>query len=72
MDKPTYTFEINHKLTDLKIIEIDHSQRMADINRTNNNLNLPGRKINNKKPSAEGGWLFISDKNIIRFVIYRD
>jgi len=37
---PTYTFEINHKLTDLKIIEIDHSQRMADINRTNNKLEL--------------------------------
>jgi hypothetical protein len=37
---PTYTFEINHRLTDLKIIEIDPSQRMADINRTNNKLEL--------------------------------
>jgi hypothetical protein len=37
---PTYTFEINHRLTDLKIIEIDPSQRMADISRTNNKLEL--------------------------------
>jgi len=37
---PTYTFEVNHRLTDLKIIEIDPSQRMADINRTNNKLEL--------------------------------
>lgn len=37
---PFYTFEIKHKLTDLKIIEIDPTQRMADINRTNNKLEL--------------------------------
>lgn len=37
---PTYTFEINHRLTDLKIIEIDPSQRMADLNRKNNKLEL--------------------------------
>jgi Peptidase family M1 domain len=37
---PTYTFEINHRLTDLKLIEIDPSQRMADVNRTNNKLVL--------------------------------
>jgi Peptidase family M1 domain len=37
---PVYEFEINHRLTDLKIIEIDPSQRMADINRNNNRLEL--------------------------------
>lgn len=37
---PDYEFEINHRLTDLKIIEIDPSQRMADINRLNNRLEL--------------------------------
>ncbi|MBS1600294.1 MAG: M1 family metallopeptidase [Bacteroidetes bacterium] len=37
---PLYTFEINHHLTDLKVIEIDPSQRMADVNRTNNKLEL--------------------------------
>ena len=37
---PTYTFEINRRLTDLKIIEIDPTQRMADINRSNNKLEL--------------------------------
>jgi hypothetical protein len=37
---PTYTFEVNHRLTDLKIIEIDPSERMADIDRKNNKLEL--------------------------------
>ena len=37
---PTYTFEINHRLTDLKIVEIDPSQRMADVDRNNNKLEL--------------------------------
>ena len=37
---PTYTFEVNHRLTDLKVVEIDPSQRMADIDRRNNKLEL--------------------------------
>ena len=37
---PLYTFELNRKLTDLKVIEIDPSQRMADIDRKNNKLEL--------------------------------
>ncbi len=37
---PDYEFEINHRLTDLKIIEIDPSHRMADIDRANNRLEL--------------------------------
>jgi len=37
---PTYTFEINRPLTDLKGVEIDPSQRMADIDRKNNKLDL--------------------------------
>jgi len=37
---PTYTFELNHHLTDLKIVEIDPSQRMADVDRKNNKLEL--------------------------------
>jgi len=35
-----YTFEVNKKLTDLKVLEIDASQRMADIDRRNNRLEL--------------------------------
>ena len=37
---PTYTFEISHRLTDCKLIEIDPTQRMADVNRKNNRLEL--------------------------------
>jgi len=37
---PVYTFEVNRKLTDLKVLEIDPSQRMADIDRKNNRLEL--------------------------------
>jgi hypothetical protein len=37
---PSYEFEINHKLTDLKLVEIDASHRMADVNRNNNKLEL--------------------------------
>jgi hypothetical protein len=38
--EPTYTFVLNHKLTDLKIVEIDPTQRMADVNRKNNKLEI--------------------------------
>lgn len=38
---PTYTFEIDRKLTDLKIITIDPSHRMADIEKKNNKIELP-------------------------------
>jgi Peptidase family M1 domain len=37
---PMYTFEINHRLTDVKTVEIDPSQRMADVDRNNNKLEL--------------------------------
>lgn len=37
---PSYEFEINHKLTDLIVVEIDASHRMADVNRNNNKLEL--------------------------------
>jgi aminopeptidase N len=37
---PTYEFDINHRLTDLRIIEIDASHRMADVNRNNNRLEI--------------------------------
>ncbi len=33
MDQSDYEFEVNHRLTDLKLIEIDASHRMADVNR---------------------------------------
>ncbi|MDP9231088.1 MAG: M1 family metallopeptidase, partial [Bacteroidota bacterium] len=36
----TYIIETNHKLTDLTTVEIDPSQRMADIERRNNKLEL--------------------------------
>lgn len=38
---PTYTFEIDKPITSLKIIEIDPTQRMADIERGNNKLDIP-------------------------------
>ncbi len=37
---PTYIIETKRKLTDLKIAEIDPSQRMADTDRKNNKLEL--------------------------------
>lgn len=33
---PTYTVQVNRKVADIKSIEIDPSQRLADINRKNN------------------------------------
>jgi hypothetical protein len=36
----TYTFDITRRLTDLKTIDIDPTQRMADLNRKNNKLEL--------------------------------
>ncbi len=38
---PQYTFEIDRRLIDLKIIEIDPSMRLADIDRKNNKLDIP-------------------------------
>ncbi len=37
---PTYVVEFKHRLTDLKTAEIDPTQRMADIDRNNNLLEL--------------------------------
>ncbi len=37
---PTYVIETSHKLTDIIIVEIDPSRRMADIERKNNKLEL--------------------------------
>jgi hypothetical protein len=36
----TYTIETDHKLTDIVVAEIDPSQRLADIDRKNNRLEL--------------------------------
>ena len=38
---PTYTFEVNRKLIDIHSVEIDPSQRMADVERKNNKLEIP-------------------------------
>ena len=35
-----YTLECNRKLADIRSIEIDPTQRMADVNRSNNKLTL--------------------------------
>jgi len=37
---PTYEIETDRKLTDITTVEIDPSQRMADIERKNNKLEL--------------------------------
>ena len=39
--QPTYTFQTTKPITALKTIEIDPSQRMPDINRSNNKLEIP-------------------------------
>ena len=38
---PEYVFETKRSIKDLKSIEIDPSQRLADVNRTNNRLVIP-------------------------------
>ena len=38
---PTYTIEIPRKLSEMKTLEIDPSQRMADTERRNNKLEIP-------------------------------
>ena len=38
---PDYSFAISKGIADIKSVEIDPSQRMADINRTNNKLVIP-------------------------------
>jgi hypothetical protein len=37
---PTYVVETKHKITDIKQVVIDPSERMADVNRRNNTLQL--------------------------------
>ena len=37
---PTYIVEVKHRLTDIKVVDIDPSKRMADIDRKNNLLEL--------------------------------
>ena len=39
---PTYTIELNHKLTEFKSVEIEPTKRIADVNRENNRLELNG------------------------------
>lgn len=39
---PEYVFEIDRKLFDIRALEIDPSQRMADLERRNNRLEIPG------------------------------
>ena len=38
---PTYTVSVNKKLATMKTLEIDPSQRMADVERRNNKLEIP-------------------------------
>ena len=38
---PEYSFTISKSVTDIKSIEIDPSQRMADVNRVNNKIVVP-------------------------------
>jgi hypothetical protein len=40
---PTYTVKINKKLSDIESLEIDPSQRMADIDRKNNKVVMADR-----------------------------
>ena len=38
---PEYVFEIDKKIATIKVVEIDPSQRMADLERRNNRLEIP-------------------------------
>jgi hypothetical protein len=38
---PEYVFTIDRRIRDMKSIEIDPSQRMADVERGNNRLDIP-------------------------------
>jgi hypothetical protein len=38
---PTYTIEVNKRISAIKVVEIDASQRMADVERKNNRLEIP-------------------------------
>ncbi len=38
---PEYVFEIDKKIANIKVIEIDPTQRMADLERRNNKLEIP-------------------------------
>lgn len=38
---PEYQVQLNHSVGDIKEIEIDPSQRMADVNRVNNKISVP-------------------------------
>jgi hypothetical protein len=37
---PTYTIETTKRLMDVRVFEVDASQRMADVDRKNNRLEL--------------------------------
>ena len=37
---PTYIVEVKHRLTDIKMVDIDPTKRMADMDRKNNTLEL--------------------------------
>jgi hypothetical protein len=38
---PTYSFSLNKKISTMKVIEIDASKRMADVEQKNNRLVIP-------------------------------
>ena len=38
---PDYSFQIAKSIADIKSIEIDPGQRMADVNRVNNKITVP-------------------------------
>jgi len=38
---PTYTFKLKRRLSEMKTVTIDPSQRMADIEQRNNKLTIP-------------------------------
>lgn len=48
---PSYTLKISRKASDIEIIEIDPSMRMADINRKNNRIVVAEKTIPYKDPT---------------------
>lgn len=47
---PTYTFTLDKRLQDVKVVDIDPTQRMADVDRANNRmeLNMPSMPAGNQ------------------------
>ena len=54
MDASTYTIQTTKKIAEIKSVEIDPSQRMADMERKNNKMELARYKCNSPAAKRDG------------------